>query len=91
MTSYQDITRTTSAQLASLRADIPDTMAIQRLAAHGCFVSQQTFNRWKRGLVRPDEDKWPALHRTFGVPPHLWVTQPAREAVVRSAIAEAGQ
>ena len=26
MTSYQDITRTTSAQLASLRADIPDTM-----------------------------------------------------------------
>jgi AhpD family alkylhydroperoxidase len=26
MISYQDITRTTSAQLASLRADIPDTM-----------------------------------------------------------------
>lgn len=26
MTSYHDITRTTSAQLASLRADIPDTM-----------------------------------------------------------------
>lgn len=74
------------ALLVEACAGIPDNVSIKRLAEHGCVVSQQTFNRWKRGLVRPDEDKWEAIKLAFGIAPHLWLTDAARSVVVASAV-----
>lgn len=65
-----------------------ESAAVATLAGHGCTVTPQQFNRWRRGLARPDEAKWPALYRAFAIQPHLWLTDAARDSVVAVLAAE---
>ena len=67
---------------AACRLHGSEVAVVRVLSTHGCVVSQQQFNRWRRGLARPEEDKWPSIHAALGIAPHLWLTDAARESLV---------
>jgi len=67
-----------------------EAAAVEALRAHGCTVTQQSINRWRSGLVRPEESKWPAIREAFGIPLHAWLSDAVREQIRSSRDRVAG-